>query len=241
MTRTCEGPGAGHACPNSVEVTGKRKRCKRCVESYKKLYALEQYHKKNGNFGKAIMAAAGAKERRPWGSPRLGRSDLASKIRMEMPDSSGWACKRCGCTELHGCFPPCSWVGKKLCSACATAEELYLYTLAGKLGKLGQLFNGVFKDPKIKKEEPKKKEVVVAVVKPPRPARKNFLELTAVLAKIPAKKGVKLKHLVELFKCNPTTMNKALKQLMKMKKVKATAEVSKKRKVGRAPMLYTKA
>lgn len=29
-----------------------------------------------------------------------------------------WRCGSCGCTDRHACEGGCSWVGKKLCSAC---------------------------------------------------------------------------------------------------------------------------
>lgn len=142
--KTCLGPLAGQGCPNKVQVTGARKRCKRCVESYKKVYALERYHLLHGNPGKAIKASAGQKERRPAGSPRLRQKPTS---RVAMPDSKDWACKVCGCTEDHGCWPYCWWVEKELCSSCASAEQIFVHQVALRMGQLAELFTGLFKLP----------------------------------------------------------------------------------------------
>lgn len=34
-----------------------------------------------------------------------------------------WVCTGCGCTDEHGCNPPCWWASEQLCSTCATTTE----------------------------------------------------------------------------------------------------------------------
>lgn len=46
---------------------------------------------------------------------------LLAMTKDHIPDTSGWRCRVCGCTDLEPCITdegPCSWVEKDLCSAC---------------------------------------------------------------------------------------------------------------------------
>jgi len=49
-----------------------------------------------------------------------------AKDQESYPDTSGWRCRVCGCTDYDPCITdegPCSWVEKDLCSACCTYED----------------------------------------------------------------------------------------------------------------------
>lgn len=40
------------------------------------------------------------------------------------PDTRRWACTKCGCTETKACAGGCAWVAYKLCSQCATTDDV---------------------------------------------------------------------------------------------------------------------
>ena len=42
----------------------------------------------------------------------------------QRPSTRRWACRTCGCTEARACPGGCAWVGYKLCSECASLDDL---------------------------------------------------------------------------------------------------------------------
>lgn len=138
--RYCMGPGWASdpkPCPHGkqFEMKGPRKRCDDCM--------IE--HKRETLRGRTPAAKLAFKRRT--------RQEVWKQItapRYQMPNTSKWRCKRCGCTERVACFPfGCWWVGKELCSSarCATAEDHFIHAMATRLNQLPALFNGVFKLP----------------------------------------------------------------------------------------------
>ncbi len=66
-----------------------------------------------------------------------------------MPNTAGWFCLSCGCDDKHACPKGCCWVLEKVCSSCATAEELFTYEVARRMGRVAEVLNGVFKLPAV--------------------------------------------------------------------------------------------
>lgn len=139
--RLCTGPGGGTPCPHQEACAGKAVRCPSCRPAWRRWYHQQEHIKKRIKEGK--------KKRGETGFPSAHRLKAKAKReyarRYQMPDTSAWRCTRCGCTERVACPGGCWWVGKELCSSCATPEELYIASVAQKLGQVAALFCGKFK------------------------------------------------------------------------------------------------
>lgn len=145
--KICLGSGEG-PCPLRVELApGTRLRCHHCAELKRKENALVYYHQRGGHARRERVGFK--KEKMKTFQPIVTRT-LERFMASSPPDTSRWACRKCGCTERVACYGGCAWVGPSLCDRCATAEQLYVYSIAQKMGPafVAQLLNGLFKLPK---------------------------------------------------------------------------------------------
>lgn len=142
--RFCIGPGFlsdinPRPCPRGkVQCGGRRLRCDDCMLDHKAEYQKERGRKINEDLKASFFRG----QRNSL--PGLARNYQA----LVMPNFSAMRCRGCGCTERRACPPTCWWVGKELCSSCATPEQLYIHKVAEDLGQLVRLFNGMFELPK---------------------------------------------------------------------------------------------
>lgn len=188
--------------------------------------------------------------------PRARRWHRRPKV--EMPETKGWRCKRCGCTEARACPPCCWWVGPSLCSTCATAEELFIHSVAEKLGQLAELFSGIFKLPpefSLKKkgkadiiEREEYKEDVRRTQREARDFRKVIrlqtkaprakLEPIVILNMLDMKGGTGLATLCRKANREAATVRRILRILEKRKLVRSAPGARPKKQRGASPKLY---
>lgn len=43
---------------------------------------------------------------------------------LPVPSMLGQVCRRCGCSELDACYPPCGWAESDLCTRCAEGGDV---------------------------------------------------------------------------------------------------------------------